>query len=195
MMSEEAPDEQVDLLRRAVEGDARAAQDLTGLLGGRAFAQAFRMLGNRAEAEDVTQDAMMRLWRIAPTWDEGRAKPSTWLYRVVANLCIDRLRRNTPMSLDADDAPDPRDPTPGVEARLQTQSRVRALHDALRQLPDRQQQAMVLRHIEGWSNPDIADAMGISVEAVESLTARAKRALAQALAGQREELGFEYDET
>lgn len=187
--------DQASLLALAVDGDANAARALAHDLGQRAYAQAFRMLGNQAEAEDVAQDALLRLWRIAPTWDAGVAKPSTWVYRVVANLCIDRMRRAKPESLDAEGAPVPEDPAPCVEAQMLARSRTQALHRALRALPDRQQQAVVLRHIEGLANPDIADIIGVSVEAVESLTARGKRALAAALGSKRAELGFEHEET
>src|SRR5690554_3791624 len=65
-----------------------AARHLPVVLG-----YAARLLGDRAEAEDVSQEAMLRLWRIAPEWRAGEAKVSTWLYRVVTNLCTDRLRR------------------------------------------------------------------------------------------------------
>lgn len=183
------------LLAQAVAGDGSAAAVLARDLGGRAFAQAYRMLGNRAEAEDVAQDGLMRLWRAAPNWEADGAKPSTWLYRVVANLCIDRMRRGQHAALDADDMPEPVDAAPGAEARLQDQARSRALQDALRTLPDRQRQAVVLRHIEGLANPEIAEILGVSVEAVESLTSRGKRGLAAALAGRKAELGFEDDET
>jgi len=186
---------QAALLAQAVLGDAGAARDLVADLGPRAFAQAFRMLGNRAEAEDVAQDAMVRLWRAAPDWQTGGAKVSSWLYRVVANLCIDRMRRARAVSLDGDDIPEPEEPSPGVEAQMQTNARQRALHAALKTLPDRQRHAVVLRHIEGLNNPQIAEMLDISVEAVESLTSRGKRALAAALADRREELGFEDDET
>ena len=71
------------------------------------------------------------------------------------------------------------------------QARAAALQTALAALPDRQRQAVVLRHIEGLSNPEIAEVMEIGVEAVESLTARGKRALAAALADRREDLGFD----
>lgn len=187
--------DQASLLALAVEGDAKAARVLTRELGRRAFAQAFRMLGNQAEAEDIVQDAMLRLWRVAPNWDAQTAQPSTWLYKVVTNLCIDRMRRTKPASLDAEGAPVPEDPTPSVDARMMARTRLQALHQALRSLPDRQQQAVTLRHIEGMANPDIADLMGISVDAVESLTARGKRALAAALEGKRDELGLDHEET
>ncbi len=184
---------QADLLARAATGEARAAKDLTALLAPRAYRQAFRMLGNRAEAEDVVQDAMMRLWRAAPNWQAGGAQVSTWLYRVVANLCIDRMRRGSQASLQDDDMPEPLDPGPGQETQLIQKARLSALYAALRKLPDRQRQAVVLRHIEGLSNPEIAGIMDVTVEAVESLSARGKRALSKDLGPHKKELGFSDD--
>ena len=77
-----------------------------------------RVLGDRAEAEDVDQDAMMRLWKVAPDWRMGEAKVSTWLYRVTANLCTDRLRRKRGVGFDEVD--EPLDPSPSVSDQLQT---------------------------------------------------------------------------
>lgn len=180
-----------DLLRRYASGDQRAARELANLFLPISLRYARRMMGDEAEAEDVAQEAMLRLWRIAPEWQSGRAKISTWLYRVTANLCIDRLRRKSNLGLD--DVDEPADPGHSATARLQAQSRNDALQDALSALPHRQRQAVVLRHIEGLSNPEIAEIMDISARAVESLTARGKSALADKLAHRRTELGFEND--
>ena len=95
------------------------------------------------------------------------------------------------MSLDA--VADPPDAADSVEGSLQQKARLAALTAALLQLPDRQRQAVILRNIEGLANPDIAIVMAISVEAVESLTARGKRALSKLLADQKDALGFEND--
>ncbi|WP_412562300.1 RNA polymerase sigma factor [Thalassobius sp. MITS945101] len=176
------------LLVLFANGDADAARSLNVRLTPRVFAQAMRLLGNRAEAEDVAQEAMMRLWKIAPEWRQGEAKVTTWLYRVVANLCTDRLRKKPNVGIDA--IPEPEDECASAAEGLQDQARNTALYSALDQLPDRQRQAVVLRHIEGLGNPEIAEIMDISTEAVESLTARGKRALAAALAGRRDELGY-----
>lgn len=176
------------LLVLYANGDSDAARALNVRMAPRAFGQALRMLGDRAEAEDVAQEAMVRLWRIAPKWRQGEAKVTTWLYRVVANLCTDRLRRRRDVDLET--APEPEDDRIGAEGAMQEAARQTALRDALSQLPERQQQAVTLRHIEGLANPEIAEVMGISTEAVESLTARGKRALAAILAGRREELGY-----
>ncbi len=183
-----------DLLALYATGDAAAARVLTQRLAGPVYAHAVRMLcGDRSEAEDVTQDALLRLWRAAPSWRKGEAKVSTWLYRVTANLCIDRLRkRKDGPALDA--IPEPEDGTPSVNARMQTKARNDALQDALMQLPDRQRQAVVLRHIEGLGNQEIAQIMDIGPRAVESLTARGKKALQDLLAGRRDELGFEDED-
>ena len=172
--------------------DRAAARALTVRLTPRILAFAGRMLGDRTEAEDVAQEAMLRLWRIAPDWRQGEAQVSTWLYRVASNLCTDRLRgRRRGAVTMPDDAPDVADAAPGVEAALMAGDRMRALDAALAALPERQRQAVVLRHIDGLTNPEIAAVMDIGVEAVESLTARGKRSLAALLAGQRAELGYE----
>jgi len=185
----ETPEEA--LLRRFSKGDPAAARLLTVQLTPRVMAHATRMLGNRAEAEDVAQEAMLRLWRIAPDWRRGEAKVTTWLYRVTANLCLDRLRRRTAEPLES--GPEPADPAESAEASLQERDRADALQAALGRLPDRQRLAVVLRHIDGLGNPEIAEIMGISAEAVESLTARGKRALTADLTGQREALGYQDD--
>ena len=187
----EAPD--AALLIAFANGDAGAAQLLAERLLSRTLAQAQRMLGDRAEAEDVAQEAMMRLWRIAGEWRQGEAQVSTWLYRVTANLCTDRLRRRK-RSVPLDAVAEPLDTAPSVTARMQSEARAKALSDALAQLPPRQAEAVALRHLEGLSNPKIAAVMEIEVEAVESLTARGKRGLALILAGRREELGIEDDD-
>lgn len=170
------------------QGDPAAARALTLRLTPRVLGYAARLLADRAEAEDVTQEAMLRLWKLAPDWRSGEAKVSTWLYRVVSNLCTDRLRRVRGVDIDA--VPEPEDNQPAADERLQQATRMAALDKALATLPDRQREAVVLRHIEGLSNPEIAEILDISIEAVESLTARGKRALAAALWDQRDELGY-----
>jgi RNA polymerase sigma-70 factor (ECF subfamily) len=188
------PDDET-LLALYAKGDKLAARMLTLRLTPRVLAYAARVLGgDRAEAEDVAQEAMLRLWRVAPEWRTDEAKVSTWLYRVVTNLCTDRLRARTRRrAVNLDDAPDIEDATPGVVVALMEHDRMAALQEALAQLPERQRQAVVLRHIEGLTNPDIAAVMGIGIEAVESFTARGKRALSALLAGERAHLGYERE--
>ncbi|MBU3258836.1 RNA polymerase sigma factor [Roseovarius sp. PS-C2] len=185
-MMSDIPDEA--LLERFALGDAAAARALTMRLTPQVMAHAFRLLGNHAEAEDVSQEAMLRLWKIAPEWRRGEARITTWLYRVVANLCIDRLRRTQGESLES--VPEPQDERKGPAETLQGAERAQALQVALGHLPARQRQAVVLRDLEGLANPEVAEIMETSVEAVESLLARGRRGLMADLAGRREELGF-----
>ena len=179
------------LLVLYANGDAGAARALTMRLTPMVLGYAARLLNDVAEAEDVTQEAMLRLWKIAPDWRQGEAKVTTWLYRVVSNLCTDRLRKKRAVALEA--VPEPVDERPSASDAMIEAERAAALQEALATLPERQRQAVVLRHIEGATNPEIAQILEISVEAVESLTARGKRALAAALAGRRAELGYQDD--
>jgi RNA polymerase sigma-70 factor (ECF subfamily) len=187
-----APQSDADLLAAFAGGDRGAAMVLTQRLAPRVMGQAYRMLGNRAEAEDVAQDAMMRLWKIAPDWDPDRAQITTWLYRVVANLCTDRLRKSgRGVSLDAIE--EPSDPRKSAAQDMQDTARLAALHSAMADLPDRQAQAVALRHLEELGNPQIATIMDTNVRTVESLIARGKRALISKLSGRKDELGYDDD--
>ncbi|WP_238368046.1 RNA polymerase sigma factor [Mesobacterium pallidum] len=182
------------LLVAYANGDRAAARVLTLRLTPRVLAQAYRMLGDRAEAEDVAQEAMLRLWKIAPDWRQGEAQVTTWLYRVVANLATDRLRKGRRMSgTDIAELPERTDAAATAPEQMQEDARAAALQAALADLPDRQREAVVLRHIEGLGNPEIAEIMDTNVRAVESLIARGKRALTAMLAPKREELGYDDD--
>ncbi|MCK0150648.1 sigma-70 family RNA polymerase sigma factor [Marivita sp. S6314] len=186
------PAEEAQLLQAYADGDRAAAQALARRYTPLVYAHACRMLNDAGEAEDVAQEAMLRLWRQAPGWDvHGGASIRTWLYRVTANLCIDRLRKTRPDGLPPE--LEIADGGPGAETRMQDTARRLALEEALMQLPDRQRQAVVLRHIDGLGNTEIAQIMDIGPRAVESLTARGKRALTALLSGQRAELGYTDD--
>ncbi len=176
------------LLAQYAAGDARASAELARRLLPKLLNHARRMLGDAAEAEDVAQEAMLRLWRLAPDWRQGDAKVSTWVYRVTANLCIDRMRKHRDAQLQEGFEPVDGDAT--ADQKLLQQHRLGALQTALNRLPNRQRQAVVLRHIDGLSNPEIAQIMNLSTRAVESLTARAKRGLAAELHAQQPELGY-----
>ncbi|WP_193221928.1 RNA polymerase sigma factor [Amylibacter sp. SFDW26] len=170
-------------------GDQDAARMLTFRHAPRVLSLSKRLLWDATEAEDVAQEAMLRLWRIAPDWRNGEAKVSTWLYRVTSNLCTDRLRKKRGVALE--DAPQSIDDAPSALETMTTAARADALQMAMNELPERQKLAVTLRHIDELSNPEIAQIMEISVEAVESLTARGKRTLAKLLLDQKENLGLE----
>ena len=137
-------------------------------------------LGDAVEAEDVAQETMLKAWRQAPRWTPGKARFDTWLHRVALNLCYDRLRRRR--EIPTDTPPDRPDEGPAPDRGLlaaETGVRVTA---ALKRLPDRQREAIVLCHYQELSNIDAAALMEISVEALESLLSRGRRALRTALA-------------
>ncbi|WP_046651680.1 RNA polymerase sigma factor [Brevundimonas diminuta] len=172
------PDE--NLVRRVGEGDPAAIQAMVARKLPRMLSLARRMLGDAAEAEDVAQEAMLRAWRQAPRWTPGQARFDTWLHRVGLNLCYDRLRRRREIATDV--LPDGVDDGPAPDRGLlaaETGARVEA---ALARLPERQREAIVLCHYQELGNTEAAALMEISVEALESLLSRGRRALRTALA-------------
>lgn len=175
------PDE--DLVRRVGKGDPAAIQAMVARKLPRMLALAQRMLGDAVEAEDVAQDALLRAWRQAPRWVSGRAKFDTWLHRVALNLCYDRLRRRREILTDA--PPERRDEGPAPDHGLLAADLGAVVNKALARLPDRQREAIVLCHYQELSNIEAAALMDISVEALESLLSRGRRALRQALADHR----------
>ena len=179
------------LLVAYANGTPEAARVLTERLTAKVLAQAYHLLRNRADAEDVTQEAFVRLWRIAPDWKQDQAQVTTWLYRVVANLCKDRLRKLRASPLD--ETPELDDPRASAGRRLQDQARIDALYRALDVLPDRQRQAVSMRHLDCLTNPEIASEMQLSVEAVESLIYRGKQKLKALLQNRKTALGYQDD--
>ncbi|MEO1686604.1 MAG: sigma-70 family RNA polymerase sigma factor, partial [Pseudomonadota bacterium] len=154
----QAGDEDDALMARAAAGEAAAADVLIARHAPRALALARGMLRDAAEAEDVAQEAMLRLWRQAPSWRAGEARVSTWLHRVVSNLAIDRMRRRRRLSDEP--APEREDESPGALDRLAEADRRAALQAALDALPERQRAALALRHFAELSNPEIAERLG-----------------------------------
>ena len=178
------------LLASFANGDRQAAQQLTERLMPKIHAHAYYRLGNISDAEDVTQEAFLRLWQFAPRWEQGNAHVSTWLYRVVSNLCKDRYRR--PKLEDLKIAKEPTDETQSPADKIDDYYRQKALYGAMSLLPENQRLAVQFRHIDELTNPEIAEIMGLSVEAVESLTARGKRKLIEVLASYKTELGYTH---
>src|SRR5256714_15645140 len=127
-----------DLMARAAQGEERAFRILAQRHAGRAFGLARRMLGNEALAEEIVQDALLRVWINAPRWWPAAAF-RTWLYRVVVNLCLNAKRRAAePLEAAADVA----DAAPAADAQLETRERDRHLAAAIDALPDRQRIAI-----------------------------------------------------
>jgi len=176
------PDE--ELLSRVAGGDPAAARALVARKLPRLMSLAGRMLGDGAEAEDVAQEAFLRVWKQAPKWRPGAARFDTWLHRVALNLCYDRLRRRREFAYA--EPPEQVDEGPAPDRGLQALDVGRRVGRALRSLPDRQREAIVLCHYQELGNIEAAAVMGVSVEALESLLGRGRRALRAALADLKE---------
>jgi RNA polymerase sigma-70 factor (ECF subfamily) len=163
------------LLARVAARDAEAFRALLDRHLGGVLALARRMLHDDAEAEDVAQEAMLRLWRQGGSVEVGPQGLGPWLRRVAANMCIDRLRsgKRAIAGLEM--------PEEAIEADqhrvLEGKDVAARVAGALQTLPERQRQALTLFHYEGLSLIEVATSLGISGEAVESLLARARRSL------------------
>lgn len=171
------PDEA--LLAAVAQGDPAAVRALAARKLPRLLALAGRMLGEASEAEDVAQEAMIRAWRQAPIWKPGVARFDTWLHRVTLNLCYDRLRRRREIVTDA--PPEQADDGPAPDRGLEAADVGRRVAAAMGALPDRQREAVALCHYQDLTNIEAAAIMGVSVDALESLLSRGRRALRAAL--------------
>jgi RNA polymerase sigma-70 factor, ECF subfamily len=166
------------LMARVAGGDERAFQLLSRRHLPAMLGLARRILGNAAEAEDVAQEAFIRVWTHAPRW-QPLAQFRTWLTRVVINLCLDRKRRAPWVDLET--AGDIVDPAPRAGEKAEDDERERMLAAAIEKLPVRQRSAIVLTYGDGMSNAQVAEILDTSVSAVETLLVRAKQNLRRAL--------------
>lgn len=167
------------LMARVAAGDESAFAaiiDLYGVIGQRI---GWRMLGDAGEAEDVAQEALLRLWSFGSRWQPGQAGIAAWLKRVVINLCLDRLRRRKFTSDEA--VPERIDESPGADEQLDQMRRADAARAAIAALPDRQRAAIVLTYYEEVSNLMAAQTLDMNLKAFESLLLRARAALRAAL--------------
>ena len=136
---------------------------------------AFRMLGDAAEAEDVAQDALLRLWQHANRWQPGGSGVAAWLTRVATNLCLDRLRRRR--FVGQDEAPERADETPLADTVIAGSEMRMAVKDCIEALPDRQRAAIILTYYEDRQNQMAAGLLAMQLKAFESLLFRARGAL------------------
>jgi RNA polymerase sigma-70 factor (ECF subfamily) len=162
------------LMAEVARGDEAAFRQLSRRHLPAMLGLARRILGNAADAEDVAQEAMLRVWTHAPRW-QPLAAFRTWLTRIVVNLCLDRKRRA--QWVDLDSVGEIADPTPSAFDVAEQSERERALAGAIATLPARQRTAIVLTYTEGMTNAQVAEVLDTSVSAVETLLIRGKQNL------------------
>jgi RNA polymerase sigma-70 factor (ECF subfamily) len=185
------PGDDAALAARLAARDPAALRDIIGRHAGALHRTASRMTGDAQEAEDIVQEACLRLWDQAPaiaarhpvgSQAAGVLRLGGWLQRVVTNLAIDRLRRSRRLS--DGEVPDREDDAPLADALIETSEREGLARRLVLALPDRQRAAIVLTYYEELSNAEAAEAMEMNIKAFESLLHRARAALRQAFAAQ-----------
>jgi len=181
-LSDRPRDHDDALLAAIARSDERAFRELVERHIDRAYALALRILRNAADAEDVVQDTMLKVWKQRGTWQAGKARFSTWLYRVVTNRCIDICRK--PRTSDIDEAPDLADGKADALSSIHTGEINLLLERAMARLPNQQRIALILAYNDELSNPEIAEIMETTVSAVESLLKRGRQQLRQILTGE-----------
>lgn len=182
-------DPDFETIRRIADGHGEAVAVLVDKYLVKITNNAYRILGNRDDADEVAQDVFLRVWKHAPAWKPDRAKFSTWIYRVTVNLCVDRVRkrRETVMA----NPPDQMDDRPLASDLMEQDQMASAVREALQQLPPRQSTALSLCYFDNLSNQEAADIMQVSVDALESLLARGRRGLHQRLSQRRDVIAFD----
>jgi len=167
-----------ELLARIAHEDRGAFTILMRRHGPRVRGLALGFSGHAADADDVTQDVFIMLWRKPHVWDPGGAAFSTWLYRVVVNRCIDQARRKRLRSwLSFAEAADPVDDAPDAFAALAGRENLAEVRHMIRGLPEKQRLALLLAVQGERSSAEIGSILGVSEGAAEQLLVRARRAL------------------
>jgi RNA polymerase sigma-70 factor (ECF subfamily) len=178
-----------DLMAKIAEGDENAFEILVRRHQTSMLNLIYRFIGDRAQAKDFSQEVFIRVWKAAKTY-EPKAKFTTWIYRISANLCLNELKSaerkwsqfRSPGSEDHDKGIEARsDDSPSPEDLLLAEERSHQIADALQSLPANQRMALILKRYDDLSYHEIAQILGLSVSAVESLLVRAKRNLQEKL--------------
>lgn len=170
-------DEDTALMSRIAAGDSKAFQQFTRRHDAKCLAVARRVLGNTSDAEEIVQEALLRVWENAAEWRGSTSQATTWLYRIVLNLAIDRTRRRSPIFVPVEDGPVMVDPTPSAHLVLEGRELETYIAQEIPELPVRQRDALSLCYFEGLSCAEAAAVMKVSVSAMEALLVRARRTL------------------
>ena len=178
--SSDRPDDDA-LMRRVSARDSDALRSIAEFHGDIPFRIGCRMLADPIEAEDIAQEALLRLWQYADRWVEGGPGIAAWLSRVAMNLCLDRLRKTRRNS--DEDVPELADGAPLADATIESDEVKQAVIDCIQSLPDRQRASIILTYYEQLSNGRAADSLTMNIKAFESMLYRARSALKACVEG------------
>lgn len=181
------------LLRRACKGDVQAFEELMQSHESRIYAIALRMMGNREDAQDCAQEAMVRIYRAMGSF-KGQSALATWIYRITMNTCLDELRRRKARkltSLDSlvDNGWSPTDTGDTPEEHGLRVEKQNALNQAIQSLPDDMRAAIILRDVKGYSYDEIASILDANVGTIKSRISRGREKLREILSKQSELFG------
>ena len=175
-----------ELMTRIGKGDEAAFEILVNRHQTSVLNLVYRFIGDRTQAKDLTQEVFIRIWQSAKSY-EPKAKFTTWIYRITSNLCLNELksaRRKKWFSFNWSDEHGEHtleetlpDSAASAEDVLLEKERSRQISDVLQSLPENQRMAVILKRCDDLSYQEIAQVIGCSVSAVESLLVRAKRTL------------------
>jgi len=164
------------LIRLIQEGKHEAFAEIVNRHRKRFYNIAYRTIFGKDDAEDIVQEAFLKLWEKRLFWNQSKeAKFTTWFYKVVVNLCLDYNRKKKPEPLTED--VQLVDKQQGQEVLLQERQRQIMLDRSIKELPERQQLALNLCFYEGLSNQEAAEIIGVNLKALQSLIMRAKMTL------------------
>lgn len=174
-----------ELIALVSKKDKRAFDEFISRHLNMLYSIAYRMQMNRADAEDVVQETMMRVWQNAHMWDrDGGASVRTWIYTITHNICIDSKRKTTRRP-HLELLEEPEDKGLSADKLVQKKQARRLVMEAINELPENQKTAIIFCHYQKLSNSEAAEVMGSTVKAVESLLVRAKKSLFDKLEGKR----------
>ncbi len=172
-------DADAPLMRRIGQKDVDAYRLLVKKYLNRALNFTERMVGNRSDAEDITQEAFLKVWKEAGRW-EPKASFGTWFRKVLYNLCIDFIRKSRPLTTNTE-LEDTASEIPDAEKNLISLEVSNQVKQALQELPERQRAALILFYYEELSQNEAAEVLEVSVSALEALLFRARATLRKIL--------------
>lgn len=176
------PGNEAELLTRVVSGDREAFDAVMRTHEDRVFSVCLRILGDREQALDATQDTFLTVFRKAGQF-QGRSALGTWIYRIAVNTCYDHLRRAR--RRPTEHLPEHVDPSdPSAEEAMESAALRPELEIALALIPDDFRHAVILSDLEGLSLPEAAEILGVPVGTVKSRVFRGRRLLAKQLGNQ-----------